>query len=465
MKNNDIQLDFNFCRPLDFQKNLNLDVPIENFADGKFLSKSSLNSKHLKLLIVELYCSWFESEDQFLTVSLSKRGYKVKSRYNLNSISSQLISCIKYLKNEKLIDFFPGFYDTRTKISRLTRIRASSHLKKEFLKLNLNPFNTLNLDKRENIYLLDSNQKSIEYRDNFNTYEIREILKNYNSIIMRTLFDIPSLKNNFLIRGDNAKIVVSQLQALNSKSFNLNWDSGGIFFGSWWHKLDSFTLKKNSSFFSINNLETSYLDMSSIFSIFLSSSLSIRNFKIDYENLIKKVPFIENIEQVNYLIVMGISSKNLKSHFRIFCSEKNKLGIKQKVSLKDFSGFTDSFRINNKQIFSFFYSKIEVNWEKFLSKIFFMLIKKFVNVSFPLFKIKDKFYYLTRFESNLIEFLEEILSKYFILKKNQFKIIKCYDFNNTKKISIFGALSQKKIKYSKRFLENKKKFNSLLKKI
>ena len=100
MNNKHIQLDFNFCRPLDFQKNLNINFS-KNFSELEVFNnkdKPDLIYKHLKFLIIELFSCWSESNEQFLSVSMSKRGYKAKSRYNPNMISSVSIDAINYLK-------------------------------------------------------------------------------------------------------------------------------------------------------------------------------------------------------------------------------------------------------------------------------------------------------------------------------------------------------------------------------
>ena len=108
MKNEGIQLDFNFCRNLDFQKNLNVSV-INDFMSLIFKNNqidSSIIRKHLKFLIIELFCCLYESRDQFLAVSMSKRGYKAKSRYNPNMISSYCIDTIKFLYQDHKIQLF-----------------------------------------------------------------------------------------------------------------------------------------------------------------------------------------------------------------------------------------------------------------------------------------------------------------------------------------------------------------------
>ena len=154
MKKENIQSDFNFCRPLDFQKKI--DVSKFRFFFKKLLfKKNDISQKHILFLVTELYSCWNESEEQFLAVSMSKRGYRAKSRYNPNKISSHLILAIRLLKKEGLIDFYPGFFDVKKKVSRLSRIRASKDLINEFKKINLNFSDFLNIKTRETIFLLD----------------------------------------------------------------------------------------------------------------------------------------------------------------------------------------------------------------------------------------------------------------------------------------------------------------------
>ena len=86
---------------------------LENIVSLK--GKNILLEKHLKLLLLELFYCWHESSEQFLSLSMSKRGYNSKSRYNPNNISSYTINAVNFLKKIKLIDFFPGFFDRTTK--------------------------------------------------------------------------------------------------------------------------------------------------------------------------------------------------------------------------------------------------------------------------------------------------------------------------------------------------------------
>ena len=98
------QLDYNLSRKLEFQRNLFL-FDNKNLLDLELESFSKNTQKHLKFLLIDLYASSKESKDQLLSVSMSKRGYKAKSRYNPNQISSVTINAVKILKDKKLIDF------------------------------------------------------------------------------------------------------------------------------------------------------------------------------------------------------------------------------------------------------------------------------------------------------------------------------------------------------------------------
>ena len=204
MKKTDDQIDFNFSRPLDIQKNLEIDFLDLILNEINFEKKNLLFNRHLKLLILELFYCWSESTNQMLTVSMSKRGYLSNSRYNPNKISSYLIKAVNFLRNEKLIEFYPGFFDSIRKKSRLSRIRASDNLIKLFNKITLPKKIKINHPSRE--FLIKFNgKKKVEYYDDFETQEIQEIIKNYNELILKTLFDIPFVEDQFIKRHDNKK--------------------------------------------------------------------------------------------------------------------------------------------------------------------------------------------------------------------------------------------------------------------
>ena len=160
MKKKNDQLDFNFSRPIDFQRNLSLNfVDQILFVIDNEYKKNLIYSKHFKFLILELFFCWTESSNQMLTVSMSKRGYLSESRYNPNKISSYLIKIVKFLKSSGFIEFYPGFYDTVTMKSRLSRIKASAKLVDLFRKLKVSEKMKVNHPKREFVIKMDGNKK------------------------------------------------------------------------------------------------------------------------------------------------------------------------------------------------------------------------------------------------------------------------------------------------------------------
>ena len=159
MKKTDDQIDFNFSRPLDIQRNLDvdfLDIVLSNFNLEK---KNPIFDKHLKLLIIELFYCWIESSNQMLAVSMSKRGYLSNSRYNPNKISSYLIKVINFLKVENFIKFYRGFFDFVRKKSRLSRIHAAEKLIELFKKVKLPQKIKINHPKREFLFKTDGKKK------------------------------------------------------------------------------------------------------------------------------------------------------------------------------------------------------------------------------------------------------------------------------------------------------------------
>lgn len=466
MNNKHIQLDFNFCRPLDFQKNLNINFS-KNFSELEVFNnkdKPDLIYKHLKFLIIELFSCWSESNEQFLSVSMSKRGYKAKSRYNPNMISSVSIDAINYLKDKKLIVFYPGFFDAKRNIRRLTRIRASEKLIDFFKSYEFNDYEILNNKKRENLFLLDTTFKPMEYKDDFNTHEMREILKNYNALMLKTFFDIPCVNERYITRGDRAKIPISNLCVLQSRSFNNDWKNGGDFIGSWWDKLDIVSLNRLSNHMLINDSETSYIDLANLFPLVISKKISESYREFNIEEFKKKGSFINSLDQLNYILIKGLSSKNLSGLYRSFINDKGKLGIDLKITKPFFNSSIQILKENYKTIYKNFYSNTEINWNSFISEVFYQFLKNSGASNIPVIKIRDKLFYQTKFEENVISNVKKSLIK--ILNSDKFQLVtkKCYSYEFGGKSSIFNSLVRNKLKYSERFKKNKKNFINLMSK-
>ena len=276
MKKKNDQLDFNFSRPIDFQRNLSL-----NFINEILLiinneyKKNLIYSKHLKFLVLELFFCWTESDEQMLTVSMSKRGYLSESRYNPNKISSYLIKIIKFLKSSDFIEFFPGFYDSVTMKSRLTRIKASAKLIDLFKKLKVSEKIKINHPKREFVIKMDGN-KRVQYSDDFETQDVKEIMFNYNEIITKTIFDIPMFEKPYITRFDNKKILISTSGSQANFIFSGDIKNNFKIDGCWWNKLDYDFLKFYAKHIIVNDKPTSFFSLNENFNDFLKKKLGLR---------------------------------------------------------------------------------------------------------------------------------------------------------------------------------------------
>jgi len=449
MKMSNDQLDFNFSRRIDLQRNLNfrfLDILLSDLFNK---NKSELLFKHLRLLIIELFISWMESEHQFLSVSMSKRGYKSNSRYNPNKISSYLIKAIKILTDAKMIDFHPGFYDSKRKISRLTRIRAAASLTSYFKKIEISGIQNFNHIGREFI-LLHSDGNLKEYVDTYETQEKRTVMHYYNNLIFKTSFDIPSSDSPFLMRGDNRKIGISKFNSCNY-SFENFILSKGFINGCWWNRLDLKLLFENKNQILINNESTSHLNLIDFFGDYLSL-ISNSNIALPRRSFSK----IFSYEQICYLIIKSFRSKNDQAFIKSVLAEKKKFHLDH-YSNKEIINEMSNHILNNYKISRFMFKKVEVHWESFISDVFFKLISKLLNVKIPIYLVKDIVFFPTSMQSIVLEKIEEILLKN--LKKSSINLNckKSVDFN-FEKPSFFGRLRGKRNNVSKRYINNIKYF-------
>ncbi len=465
MKSEHIQLDFNFCRRLDFQKNLILEETQSLFDEILFTvsNKNILLIKHIKFLVLELFSCWYESEQQFLAVSMSKRGYKAKSRYNPNNISSVVIEAINNLKENLWIDFFPGFYDIKKNIRRLTRIKASKKLIKLFKKSNINVYKIHKNENREVVFLLDSSSKPQEYKDSFTTHEMREILRNYNALMLKTLFDIPCVNERFIIRGDNVKVIISFLRVTQSRYFQKNWKKFGIITGSWWDNLDIASLNKYSSHMLINDSETSFIDLSNLLPICISKKFNIFLQDMNLEIFKKYTNIINNIDQLNYIFTKGFATANFENFYRSFSIEKSKLGIAQLIKKSDFKNLINIISNHFPKLYKYFYSRTYIDWEGLTSEIFYQFLRSSGASNIPVVKIKDKFFFQTKFESNVLKNIKISVEKVLNYKNFNLNTKKCLSYSLNNKPSFFDSLISRKLQHSKRYLENKKNFVKLMK--
>jgi len=449
------QIDFNFSRPLDVQKSLDTNILENLISSVKSAGSNEILNKHIKYLVIELFYCWYESENQFLSVSLSKRGYKAKSRYNPNRISSRMIDAIKILKDNGFIDFFPGFFDEKKNISRQTRIRASNLIIKEFSNKNFYPFNSINHKKREVLFLRE-HKKLVEYDDDFDTHEIREIISSYNSIIEKTLFDIPILDESFIVRADGKKIAISPTNSTCEANYQGKIGAELLFSGSWWNKLDYFSLNKYEKFLCINNSETGFYDLSQYFVDYLNRKFG-KNFSHFKQN---RPNYFKNQVQLFQFVSKGISSKNMEGLYRSFLNDRTKLDLPTSIDRKSFKSMVSVFLEKNSVFSDLFFKNRPIGWQEFLNSLCFKLIKPLSSSKIPVFLVKNKLFFPYALRQNVLQQLENILEKSLNPKKISIELTKCYNYSiNSKRF--FNTVFKKK-EVSNRYIRKKELFSKYL---
>ena len=85
------------------------------------------------------------------------------------------------------------------------------------------------------------------------------------------------------------------------------------------------------------------------------------------------------------------------------------------------------------------------------------MIKKLSSVNIPIYLVRDKVYFPTSMESIVLEKSVQILEKKLNIKSININSNKSLSID-FKKRGIFGKFTKPNIKYSKRYLDNKKFF-------
>ena len=437
------QIDFNFSRPLDIQKNLDLKKAkslLENSVS--FKKKNHLLEKHLKLLIIELFYCWYEYNEQFLSLSMSKRGYNSKSRYNPNNISSYTIHAVKFLKENELIDVFPGFFDRKTKKSRLTRIKASKKLRNYFEDSLQFIDQKINHPKREFVIMRDQLNNKVEYKDNFKTHEIREILVEYNNLLSISIIDVPTYENKFFVRCDKRKIAISETGSQANILLKKDSDHIERFEGCWWNNLDISLINIYKNKFLINNNPTSYVDLNDLFENYLRTQFNIKRLTVSEDF---------NFTQICKIISKGFKLENYQSLIKSLCLEKGNFFVNENVCISDIKLKIDSFLKKNEEISHHFFKGNLINWESFVAKVFLKLLINIVPAKIPVFLIQEKIYFSTNFEQNILKTLNEILEKELSLSRHVLKSYPCESYNFKNK-AFFSNILSRKIECSNRYL-------------
>lgn len=376
--------------------------------------KNSTITRHLKIMLLNLWCVWLQDKKKYLFVSRDKLFYStLLKQYNPNSFSYKNVVVMDALVQSKFIEIKIGQY--RAKLKRRTRIRATPKLIKEIVKkFKIKPTAIQLARNAPCIILRDSEKIDSPYKDTKRIKEMRDNLIAYNNLLRRTHIDIPtfpiagvkqssglSFKINF--EDDTCKFT---RRIFSNNSFK----DGGRFYGGWWQQVPNRKVGWRSNI-RINNKPTTEIDYSGIHIVFLYAKK-----KIDYWNEIGKDPY--DLSAYGYAM-----DKKLRSLLKVVLltsincekGKKKDLSIAKKsvqfeINMKrpeefnwvkkeklDIEKLIDDFADYHKPIRQYFYSGKGISLQYIDSLVAEKLINHFTNLNIPILCIHDSFIIQNKF--------------------------------------------------------------------
>lgn len=366
-------------------------------------------TRHLKIMLLNLWCVWLQDKKKYLFVSRDKLFYStLLKQYNPNSFSYKNVVVMDALVESKFIEIKIGQY--RAKLKRRTRIRATPKLIKEIVKkCKIKPTAIQIARNAECIILRNEEKVDTEYKDTKRIKEMRNNLIAYNNLLRRTHIDIPTFPIAGVKQSSGLSFKINfedDTDKFTRRIFsNKSWKDGGRFYGGWWQQVPNRKVSWRNEI-RINNQPTTEIDYSGIHIVFLYAKK-----KIDYWNEIGKDPYdlsaygyamdkkLRSLLKVVLLISMNAlnltkAKQAVVKHIYLEKAEEFKWVKKQKL---DIGNLIDDFADYHKPIRQYFYSSKGISLQYIDSLVAEKLINHFTNLNIPILCIHDSFIIQNKF--------------------------------------------------------------------
>jgi len=338
--------DYDYSRPLDVHKwsdypevNSFVDIIYDTYIHSNN-SNSNIKKRHLKVVLLDLYCCWFNDPEMCIGVHMKKEAYadgsvvpKGKSRYNELNIKSTTIDIVHKLRDANLIGFKKGFPKSADWWARTSRIWAETPLIKYFEDSAFGELHIGYSEDREVIIMRDEDKNEIEYQPYPSPFA--QTVKDYNALLNKTFIDIgdlniPRVEVGKISKGKgkgNKKYVnITHHSKFTRRIFNnSSWVQGSRFYGGWWQRIKSEQRKR----ILINNLTTVEVDFSAIHPMLAYARKGIDYWKIFDKDPYELVP-VDGIEDksvardvVKQLLLLALNASDETQLYKAFRSEFN----------------------------------------------------------------------------------------------------------------------------------------------
>ena len=373
---------------------------VDHIYDTHFnIGNANIQKRHIKVVLLHLYVTWCDDPELKTAYSRNVNDYKAGSRYNALHISKLTIDVVDRLIEVGLVDHKIGFYDHETGIGRWSRMWPTDELIKMFQDAKFGPFDVTDAPDRETIILRDDEGEDIEYDDTAETWQMREVVQTYNDLISRTYIDIPTLPQNHIELGVDAKgnrnvIHVNQRDKFTRRIFNRgSFDKGGRFFGGWWQRCP----KKWRHDIFLNDHPVSEIDYSGLHIVILYANIGI-----DYWEELKSDPYdiseaysITNTfstrDLCKQLLLVALNAKDDKATFKAFRNEAETGSPEKHLTDEELSQILDALREKHNPIAHMIANDAGIDLMNQDSQIAEQIIWHFTGKGIPILCIHDSF--------------------------------------------------------------------------
>ena len=206
----------------------------------------------LKVVVLDLYVAWLVDPTLSIGVPMSSNGWDSNSRYNALHLTRKITSLVTRLHDVGLIDLAAGSYGGRLSLTnRITRIRAAAPLVALFADIKLRQTDIRQFPGQECIILKNNEDddgpgREVEYEETPQTYEMREELMEYNSLLSRSFIDLPDEEHDYVVRPNTGgpddfrevRVSTAASRVFVRRIFSRgSWEKNGRFYGGWWQQI------------------------------------------------------------------------------------------------------------------------------------------------------------------------------------------------------------------------------------
>ena len=180
--------------------------------------------QQLTVLLLDLFVCSQDGTEQWISVSMSNRGYQgfsgsntkgkrkllgKRNRYNPSSIDRKIIRLIHVLRATYLIEFKSGFLDRSSKKAFRSRIRPSRRLIDIFKSSELCVYSIKTHPDTELLELRDKNGDLQNYQKASEPVwaeNSRELLRKYNHLLQKSIIDVPEIEKSIITSTHKGEI-------------------------------------------------------------------------------------------------------------------------------------------------------------------------------------------------------------------------------------------------------------------